>query len=159
VLTARLPSLPPASSQAKKASGGAGATAEEIEAAAALKRTPEEQAKEEARLAAKRKYEEAQKKGEAYAEAMRLAQGKVRNKGITGSGIMKNRQSAKASLKRRPEDGDELAKRDGEREFAKPISTWVYAGAAVVLLSFLGNWFVQTLNQTAARAPVQQGPR
>ncbi len=145
---------------AKKAALEGGATAEQLaEAAAALKRTPEEQAREEKRLADSRRYEEARKEGLAKAEAMRLAQGKVKNKGITGAPIMKNRQTGKASAKRRPEDGDE-AKREGERELlAQPVSPYLYVGAAVVMLSFLGGWVVQTLNQTAARAPAQAGPR
>ena len=77
-------------------SGGGGA-AELAEAAAAAKRTPEEQAREEAKAAARAKYEAAQRAGEEKNAAMRLAADKIKNKGMTGSSLMKNRQAGKSS--------------------------------------------------------------
>ena len=90
-----------AAEKAKKAAmrekfeSSGGDAAELAEAAAAAKRTPEEQAREEAKAAARAKYEAAQRAGEEKNAAMRLAADKIKNKGMTGSSLMKNRQAGK----------------------------------------------------------------
>ena len=79
----------------EKFESSGGDAAELAEAAAAAKRTPEEQAREEAKAAARAKYEAAQRAGEEKNAAMRLAADKIKNKGMTGSSLMKNRQAGK----------------------------------------------------------------
>lgn len=155
-----LPRAQPLSPQAAdKAAKGSGASAEALaEAAAALKRTPEEQAREEAKIAAKKRYEESQKAGEVFAENMRLAAGKVKAKGMTGSSLMKNRQAGKVTAKR-SEKSDEEAKKEGESALTSKVSPWLYGAAAIFLLSWIGSGLVNMINSAGARPVQQQGPR
>ena len=124
--------------------------------------TPEEQRKKEAEAAAKAKYEAAQKAGEDYAEKMRLAAGKVKAKGITGSALMKNRQAGKPaailSKEARAEKNEEASKKEGESILGATAgatnSNWFYLGAGIVIFSLIGSGVVNLLN---ARPVVPQG--